>query len=1043
MRNRTAPFMIRLALYAIVGLYLGIYSIFLTTSDFIPYVLDNNESFATLNHARNLIDFGFSRSAGLTDESVGPDLAAHPYVYTHQGNFPRLFAALLLLSGVDSVEAQIAVTTMTIGLLTVVMAFVFFTRAVDVILGLAVALLLTFDYLLFGQWLVNTYRVWHCFLLFAGLLCIQQQSIKPRALASWGLFLVSLCLGYFDLMMAVFSTTFMFFYASTLYLPATPKRVFRTGLLITAGACTGLVIFLVQLLAYYGADGLATDLLLTFSARNVASDSDIASRVPNFYVENKVVFWDNYFSGREFISPATIIRSLFQFGLGIYTPLFASTVLIAIAGAVLTQSGERIFAPLVQLATWITVRPARIFATGFAAGMTLFILMLAYPAYVGRLWIYVLQGILIAILIVELVRTYRPSLGNAIVALTLTLAKWRWMVLGIACLAVLLGFSWSSAEPRVFGRYSLLFALALSTMVAFSFVIAAVACTVGETRSHHFQGEEKSDLLGPVTVVITTYLLGFSVCLFFGIVLGTNRVAALPALGRIESWGTQGDQWGLLCALILVSASIASVWTLSLIAWLKTFHTGPSIRSLVRNLALGALFLSASSFFLWIHGWLYQIDDVSIDAIWLEILHGVRYPILWKVVVLSVIASLTLALCLPRIEEGISRRAFSVVCKLFVAGFLAYVVAFIFSPGYMVTTHLRKYSPVLVFIIVPLIGLGMYLVWRLIRINIAAAKSEMSRHLRAARVTVASVAAVGLIGLMGYWLVVQATYAQLLPARGAGFLSLLKSAPFKGATFASSTYAAPLGVMTGSWSYMDPHFVVYGGYKFDDKSGFSRDRDTRYLWFANAKSKTYDDVNFIVCFNPQSIYDAVRRAMDRRDNRERLQIVNVSGTHSSTIGRQPRCNEWFPFRADAAHGDRVYRMRTVAEDFSGEGKWAIAKVAEARDLPGYIAGRDGLTEPVAIAVVSEGKRRFIRIDYQYRHQHGVKEGRSMMQVMFEPANQVAFYPEMAVLLYEGPVKRLFPIPKNIQFGVVHVYVTPVTESGRAVLRFPSNKLVLR
>src|SRR4051794_8810267 len=83
-------FLAGLALVLLV--HLGVTGWLLISSDFLPYVTDNNESFSSLVHAKNLYQFGFGTAFGLTDESYGPDRAAHPFIHTHQGNFPRLFA---------------------------------------------------------------------------------------------------------------------------------------------------------------------------------------------------------------------------------------------------------------------------------------------------------------------------------------------------------------------------------------------------------------------------------------------------------------------------------------------------------------------------------------------------------------------------------------------------------------------------------------------------------------------------------------------------------------------------------------------------------------------------------------------------------------------------------------------------------------------------------------------------------------------------------------------------------------------------------------
>src|SRR4051812_40643697 len=84
-----------LFLGALMILYVVGYGTFLVASDGLPYVLDNNESFSTLQHAMNLYRFGISKSLGLTDEATGPNPDAHPYVHTHQGNLPRVFGVLI------------------------------------------------------------------------------------------------------------------------------------------------------------------------------------------------------------------------------------------------------------------------------------------------------------------------------------------------------------------------------------------------------------------------------------------------------------------------------------------------------------------------------------------------------------------------------------------------------------------------------------------------------------------------------------------------------------------------------------------------------------------------------------------------------------------------------------------------------------------------------------------------------------------------------------------------------------------------------------
>ena len=99
----------------LAALHLVLYGALLAWSGGVPYVFDNNESFSSLIHARNLYQFPLSDSMGLTDESFSPDPEAHPLVCTHQGNFPRAFAIVIYAAGARTIESQIVVTTMTVG----------------------------------------------------------------------------------------------------------------------------------------------------------------------------------------------------------------------------------------------------------------------------------------------------------------------------------------------------------------------------------------------------------------------------------------------------------------------------------------------------------------------------------------------------------------------------------------------------------------------------------------------------------------------------------------------------------------------------------------------------------------------------------------------------------------------------------------------------------------------------------------------------------------------------------------------------------------
>lgn len=106
--------------------YLIIFSWVLYQSNGIPYVMDNNETYSSLVHATSIEKFGVSHSKGLADEVFSPHVSAHPYVHSHQGNYPRLYSWVIYKLGATTPAQQIVVTTFTIGLAALLFAFAFF-----------------------------------------------------------------------------------------------------------------------------------------------------------------------------------------------------------------------------------------------------------------------------------------------------------------------------------------------------------------------------------------------------------------------------------------------------------------------------------------------------------------------------------------------------------------------------------------------------------------------------------------------------------------------------------------------------------------------------------------------------------------------------------------------------------------------------------------------------------------------------------------------------------------------------------------------------
>ena len=291
--------------------YVLFYGWLLARSDGLPYVMDNNESFSSLWHATNLYHFGLERSFGLTDEAYGFAPEAHTYVYTHQGNFPRIFALVIYAAGARTVEAQIIVTTFTVGLAAVLFAFAFLARMTGSRPFAALACVLMFtDYVLVAQWQVVTYRVWHAFFVFSTFLCVDwfERGRNPRAFAL--LVLNGACLFYFELLFAACVTAAAGFYVLFRNWRK-PGVAVLAGTALGIGLVIGVVTLCAQIVLYMGWDNFVKDATYTFSARNQFADAGTMERTLRSFMEsNHIVFWYNLFDASGFRNPFHLVASL-------------------------------------------------------------------------------------------------------------------------------------------------------------------------------------------------------------------------------------------------------------------------------------------------------------------------------------------------------------------------------------------------------------------------------------------------------------------------------------------------------------------------------------------------------------------------------------------------------------------------------------------------------------------------------------------------------------------------------------------------------------
>jgi len=310
----------------VILVYVVFYGALIYLGSGLPYVMDNNETFSSLWHAHSLSEFGWSQTKGLADEVFSPHPEASPFVHSHQGNLPRIFAWLIYELGARTAEAQIIITTFTIGLGTITLIYLFFEQISNSTIGLVAALVFLTDYLLFAQWQIVTYRVWYGFLLFAMLFTIEK--VRSHQSYKWCglLFIFSACLLYFELIFAAFVGVWCVLWA--LYRVRKNWRLLTVVILtMGAGAAVGLSIFLAQAIAYLGWSDFITDIYQTFGARNnVDSHGSRIYEIYKFYESKQVIFWFNFQDKSAFYNFRAFFRSIVVNDVNAHAPIFVALI---------------------------------------------------------------------------------------------------------------------------------------------------------------------------------------------------------------------------------------------------------------------------------------------------------------------------------------------------------------------------------------------------------------------------------------------------------------------------------------------------------------------------------------------------------------------------------------------------------------------------------------------------------------------------------------------------------------------------------------------
>ena len=351
------------------------------------------------------------------------------------------------------------------------------------------------------------------------------------------------------------------------------------------------------------------------------------------------------------------------------------------------------------------------------------------------------------------------------------------------------------------------------------------------------------------------------------------------------------------------------------------------------RLLVAALLVLALTLFIRTQPGLY---DQEYAPLWYGRISG-QLPLWFPRLAVLLAASLSVALILggSRRILGEGRAAtLSGVAPYLLAGCAAYGIVYYLAAGYVLSGYLIRFAPIIVFVTDVAIAVAVAVVlnallhalapltaWvRAARPGPTTANGGLRRHqpmpsaggLVAAGVPVAAtlgvIAGALVICLSVTWLQAQLAYVSLFPPDRFTFLKMLAFPPYRGASFAVSTYAAPVAHYTQQWAYYDP-LISDGDVQFgpDGRVRFLRDMDT-YLWVADKRSNPgYARPDYYACVSSPS-------------------LRGVLDTINGTEPRTGRCSHvQIAQRAFSAHQE-LLRFKVAATDPTDANVWTIVKL---------------------------------------------------------------------------------------------------------------------
>lgn len=270
----------------------------------VPLFLDVGETSSAFLDGWNRVQFGFWNAGLLHDEATGPDSAAHPYIYSHSPNFPRLVSYVFTSAGFDSLPAQ-HLFTIAVSIVGLIYGYFFVKRLLGRTTALVTILLAGTDYLGILQWAPNLLRSFNI-ITFFGAFYYALRWRQERA--SWCL----IPLAFFVFFIGLNDISFAAVYIAALFFFLILGEVQIRRLITALATCAvplalAFGLYVVLLVRELGWSTLWSDVSLTYAVRNLtdqgsvmvdeffspfrASDIPFLEQTRRFFIEHHITFW--------------------------------------------------------------------------------------------------------------------------------------------------------------------------------------------------------------------------------------------------------------------------------------------------------------------------------------------------------------------------------------------------------------------------------------------------------------------------------------------------------------------------------------------------------------------------------------------------------------------------------------------------------------------------------------------------------------------------------------------------------------------------------